>query len=156
MARVHLGVELRWADQDAYGHINNVSYARFLEESRVRVFFTGQADEATGMEGYFRGSEPEDPLMLVASQCIEFLSVLEYSRHPLRVELWIGRLGGSSLDINYELFDGSSATRTLVARAVTTVVIADRETGRPVRLSDEGRNAVQPWTDVPLRLRRSA
>lgn len=155
MARVHLGIELRWADQDAYGHINNVSYARYLEEARVRVFFTGQADEDTGMQGYFRGSEPEDPLMLVAAQHIEFLGVLEYSKHPLRVELWVGRLGGSSLEIHYELMDGASADRRVVARAITTVVIADRLTSSPVRLSEEGRRAVAPWTDTPVSLRRA-
>lgn len=152
--RTHVDIELRWGDQDAYGHVNNVAYARYLEEARVRTFWHGSGRERTGMEQHFRGDDPSGPKMLVASQQIEFLSVLEYSEHPIVVELWIGRLGGSSLEIHYEIVDGGSAERSVVARAVTVVVIVDGTTLRPTRLSDAGRASVEPWMDAPLQLRR--
>ncbi|MBO1901985.1 thioesterase family protein [Leucobacter weissii] len=162
MARTHVDLELRWGDQDAYGHVNNVAIARFLEESRVRTFWLGSGRERTGMERHFRGDDPEGPKMLVASQRIEFLRVLEYAERPITVELWIGRLGGSSLEIHYEIVDhasreetvdGAAEERRVVARAITTVVIVDGATLRPVRLSAEGRASVEPWTDEPLRFR---
>ena len=152
--RTHIDIELRWGDQDAYGHVNNVAYARFLEEARVRTFWTGSGRERTGMERHFRGDDPAGPKMLVASQQIEFLSVLEYTPHPITVELWIGKLGGSSLEVHYEILDGSTVERMVVARAITTVVIVDGATMRPTRLSDEGRASVEPWRDEPLALRR--
>src|SRR5690625_6644705 len=31
-------IELRWGDMDAYGHVNNVTQLRVLEEARVRAF----------------------------------------------------------------------------------------------------------------------
>ena len=154
MARVHVDIELRWGDQDAYGHINNVAFARYLEESRVRVFWLGSARERTGMERHFRGDDPAGPKMLVASQQIEFLRVLEYSESPLVVEMWIGKLGGSSLEVHYELVDSTQAERAVVARAITTVVIVDGLTLRPVRLSEAGRASVEPWRDEPLPLGR--
>lgn len=154
MARTHIDIELRWGDQDAYGHVNNVAFARYLEEARVRTFWLGSGRERTGMEHYFRGDEPEGPKMLVASQQIEFLRVLEYTEHPLTVELWIGKLGGSSLEVHYELVDGSARERTVVARAITTVVIVDGITLKPVRLSEAGRASVEPWRDEPLKLGR--
>lgn len=154
MARAHVDLELRWADQDAYGHVNNVAYARFLEEARVRVFWLGSGRERTGMERHFRSDEPGGPQMLVASQQIEFLRVLGYSEHPIVVELWIGKLGGSSLEVHYEIVDGSQEERTVVARAITTVVIVDGATGRPQRLSQEGRASIEPWVDTPLQLRQ--
>lgn len=154
MARAHVDIELRWGDQDAYGHINNVAYARFLEESRVRVFWTGTARERTGMERHFRGDDPAGPKMLVARQEIEFLRVLEYGDAPVVVELWIGKLGGSSLEVHYELVDPSHEERTVVARAITTVVIVDGTTLRPMRLSPEGRASVEPWREAPLVLGR--
>ncbi|MGK0716011.1 acyl-CoA thioesterase [Leucobacter sp. W1153] len=154
MARVHVDIELRWGDQDAYGHVNNVAFARYLEESRVRVFWLGSARERTGMERHFRGDDPAGPKMLVASQQIDFLRVLEYSDTPLVVELWIGKLGGSSLEVHYELVDATGGDRAVVARAVTTVVIVHGETLKPVRLSEEGRASVAPWMDTPLRLGR--
>ena len=153
MARAHIDMELRWGDQDAYGHVNNVAFARFLEEARVRVFELGSARERTGMEHHFR--EGETGLKtLVANQQIEYLSVLEYSASPITVELWIGKLGGSSLEIHYEVVDGAAEERTVVARAITTAVVVDGSTLRPVRLSPEGRAAIEPWTDKPLRFRR--
>lgn len=154
MARTHIDIELRWGDQDAYGHVNNVSFARYLEEARVRTFWLGSGREATGMAGHFRGDTAGGPKMLVASQQIEFLRVLEYSEHPLVVELWIGRLGGSSLELHYELVDGSVEERAVVARAITTIVMVDGRTLRPSRLSAEGRASVEPWRDEPLRLGR--
>lgn len=154
MARVHVDMELRWGDQDAYGHVNNVAYARYLEEARVRVFWRGTGRERTGMEGHFRGARPEDPKMLVAGQQIEFLGVLEYGDAPITVEMWIGRLGGSSLEVHYEVVDGSAAERRVVARAVTTVVIVDGLTLRPTRMTPEARAAVEPWMDEPVGLRR--
>ena len=153
MARAHVDIELRWGDQDAYGHVNNVAFARYLEEARVRLFWLGTAREATGLEGHFRGSGSEGPKMLVAQQQIQFVAVLEYTEHPITVEVWIGKLGGSSLEVHYEILDGAARDRRVVARAITTVVVVHGDTLRPQRLSDAGRAAVAPWTDAPLEIR---
>ena len=67
MSRAHVDIELRWGDQDAYAHINNVTYARFLEEARVRVFELGSARERTGMERHFRGDGTSGLKTLVAN-----------------------------------------------------------------------------------------
>ncbi|WP_427869066.1 acyl-CoA thioesterase [Leucobacter luti] len=155
MARTHVDIELRWGDQDAYGHVNNVAFARFLEEARVRTFWLGSGRERTGMERHFRGDDPNGPKMLVANQQIEFVRVLEYSDRPVTVDLWIGKLGGSSLEVHYEILDGSSTERAVVARAISHIVIVDGVTMRPVRLSDEGRASVAQWMDEPVTFRRS-
>ncbi len=155
MARAHVRLQLRWGDQDAYGHVNNVAFARLLEEARIRVLWMGAGEEATGLEEHFRGDDPGGLKTLVASQTIEFLRVLEYSEHPVIVEVWIGRLGGASLDIHYEVLDGSTAERTVVARAITVTVIVDGVSMRPQRLSQEGRTVVENWMDEPLKLGRA-
>lgn len=167
MARTHVDMELRWGDQDAYGHVNNVAFARFLEEARVRTFWLGSGREKTGMERHFRGNDPSGPKMLVASQQIEYTRVLEYSERPITVELWIGKLGGSSLEVHYEITAaaaaqaGSTAStasaegeRVVVAKAVSHIVIVHGETMRPIRLSEAGRASVEPWMDAPVKLRR--
>lgn len=154
MARTHVDIELRWGDQDAYGHINNATFARLVEEARVRTFWTGAGRERTGMENHFRGNDPDSPKMLVANQQIEFLRVLEYSEFPVTVELWVGKLGGSSLEVHYEILDGSAPERTVAARAISQIVIVDGTTFRPTRLTTEGRASVEPWMDEPLTMRR--
>lgn len=146
-------MELRWADQDAYGHINNVAYARFLEEARVRVFFTGDTREPTGLEGLFRDDTPDGQKMVVAKQEVEFLRSLEYSPAPITVELWFGKVGGSSLDVHSEIV-ANTPERTVFVRGITTAVVVDGTTMRPRRLTEAARTAVEPWIDTPLALGR--
>lgn len=153
MARIHIDLQLRWGDQDAYGHINNVAQARYFEEARVRTFFIGDTREDTGLEGLFRDDNPDGRKMIVASQTIDFLKVLEYSKDPIEIEIWIGRLGGSSLDLNAELVVHASE-RTVATRCSTTVVVVDGETMQPMRLSEEARQVAQRWMDEPLTLGR--
>lgn len=153
MARLSIPIALRWGDQDSYGHVNNVAYARYLEESRIRAFSESSTREPNGMEGLFRENEPGGAKTLVANQQIEFLSVLEYDDRPVTVELWIGKLGGSSLEIHYEVVD-SGEERRVVARAITTIVVVDGESLRPQRLSAEARASIEPWRDDPVVFRR--
>lgn len=154
MARAHIDIDLRWGDLDAYGHVNNVAYARYLEEVRVRLFWMGSARENTGLERFFRSDQADAPMMLVAGQHIEYVGMLDYSKEPITVEAWIGKVGGSSLQVHCEILDVAAEQRRVVARAVTSIVMVDRHSRKPTRLSDEGRTALLEWTDEPLELRR--
>lgn len=154
MARARVKIPLRWGEQDAYGHINNVVFARLLEEARVRILWMAAAEEPTGLEEHFQANLAAGPKMLVASQSIDFVSVLEYSKHPVTVELWVGKLGGSHLELHCEILDGAAETRRVVARGITVAVMVDGETMRPARLGTEAREAVERWMDEPLTLGR--
>ncbi|MBD4601618.1 acyl-CoA thioesterase, partial [Xanthomonas citri pv. citri] len=35
---VEVRIPLRWADMDAYGHVNNIAVVQLLEEARVAAF----------------------------------------------------------------------------------------------------------------------
>lgn len=154
MARAHVDIELRWGDQDAYGHINNVVYSRLLEEARTRIFWQGSGRERTGLDEHFRDEGPGGVMLLVANQQIEFLRVLEYGPAPVTIDVWIGKLGGSSIEIHYEVVDGSAPDRTIVARAISTIVFVDGRTMRPSRMSREAREALEAWSDEPIQMRR--
>jgi acyl-CoA thioester hydrolase len=154
MARVQVDIPLRWGDQDEYGHINNVSIARYLEEARVRVFSLGAARTPTGMERLFAGIGEEPHKMLLASQHIEFVGVLHFGATPALIELWVGRLGGSNIEVHCEVIAGDSADRRVVARSISHVVLVDGLTLRPKRMSEAERATLTPWQDEPLRLRR--
>lgn len=119
----------------------------------MRLFWLGAAREQTGLEQHF-GESVTGQKMLVAAQSIEYLRVLAYSKHPITVALWIGKLGGSSLELHYEVFDNSLPEKPVVARAITTLVVVDGQSLRPQRLSAAARAAVASWQDEPLRLGR--
>lgn len=138
---------------DAYQHVNNVAYARYFEEARIRVFFVGDTREETGLDHLFRDDDPEGMKMVVASQTIDFVEPIGYGPEPLTIELWFGRLGGASIDIYAELVVGDEERR-VAARCLTTAVVVDGTTMKPKRLSDEARKAAQRWVDEPIKLGR--
>lgn len=152
MPRIRVELQQRWADLDAYRHVNNVTYARYFEEARIRVFSDGGSTEKTGLEGLFKDDTDEGMKMVVGSQTIDFIRPLAYHQEPVIVELWIGRLGGSSFDLNAELIVGED--RLVYARCSTTAVLVDGVTMRPMRLPAEAREAAARWVGEPLKLGR--
>lgn len=146
MTRMHVPVRLRWNDLDAYGHLNNAAMLVLLEEARVEAFWGGElVAMATG----------PSTMWLVARQEVEYLAPVPYQGRPLDVQLWIGRLGGSSLEICYEVCS-PLGTEPFVryARAASTIVLVDATTQRPRRMTDEERAAWSAWTDEPVRFTR--
>ncbi|MDY6943774.1 MAG: thioesterase family protein [Pseudomonadota bacterium] len=79
-------MSVRWGDLDAYGHVNNVNYFRFLESARVAYMTEGL--------GLTIRAEGEN-IILADAQC-RFISQLTF---PQELEIFtrISRVGRSSL-----------------------------------------------------------
>ena len=155
MSRIHVPVALRWSDLDAYGHVNNAEMLRLLEEARIRVFW---ADAAAGEDAaptaVIHGGPGADTVTLIASQQIEYLLPVPFVRQPLDVQLWIGRMGGASLEICYEVCSPLDASeRAVYAKAATSLVLVDAATQRPRRLTDAEREAWSPHVEAPVTFR---
>ena len=156
--RLHVPMPLRWGDLDAFNHVNNTSMLTLLEEARIRAFWRangpdGQDAPATAVldSGIEHGV-----LSLIARQEIEYLRPVPYQRRPLDVQLWFGRIGGSSIEICYEVYSPLDVDsqdvepQELYARSTAVLVLVDAETGRPRRLTDEQRAAWTPLLDDPI------
>lgn len=148
-SRVHIPVHLRWGDLDAFNHVNNTAMLKLLEEARVRAFWLPEPGEYAPDTAVLDSSIFSGVLTLIARQEIEYLAPVPYQRHPLDVQLWFSKLGGSSIDVCYEVrspvetaVDGA---QTIYARATTVVVKVDAESGRPLRLSAEERAVWTPY-----------
>ena len=179
MSRLRVPVQLRWSDMDAYGHINNVDMFRLLEEARIAAFWAHpQPPEDGGWPTAVIDAGPNSQTAtLVARQEIEYLRPLGYRRTPVIVELWIGHLGGASLDVCYEVHDGDpagprgagadlpgadggegpsggGAAPPPYARAVTTIVLVDPSSGSPRRITADERASWVPYLGPMLEFRR--
>lgn len=159
--RLHVPISLRWSDLDAYGHVNNAAIFGLLEEVRIHAFwageaeFAGTADTAAGdsapVTRIFRGGPEADTIILIARQQAEYVAPIPYLRDPLDVEMWIGKLGGASMDVCYEVNSPAGVTpRVLFVRAQTTIVVIDSATQKPRRLTDEERGIINQILDEPL------
>ncbi|MFT4233521.1 MAG: thioesterase family protein [Microbacterium sp.] len=159
MTRLHVPVPLRWGDLDAFGHVNNVTMARVLEEARVRAFFltddSGDDAPPTAVLGPEVLGSLDGVLTLIARQSIEYLRPVPYQHRPLDVQLWLGRLGGSSMELSYEVHGPrEDPEAALYVRAQAIIVMVDATSGRPVRITAEQREAWTPFIEEPVAFSR--
>ena len=151
MTRIHVPIPLRWSDFDAYAHVNNAEMLRLLEEARIQAFWRpdeGVAGSATAVLDARPGAEM---ISLIARQEVEYLAPIPYMRAPIDIEMWVGRIGGASLEICYELYSPEGVTpRVLFTKAATTLVMVTAATGRPQRIPDELRSVWQPYVEDPV------
>ena len=149
--RLHIPIHLRWGDLDAFNHVNNTSMLKLLEEARVRAFWKPEAGEQAPATAVLDSGIDQGVLTLIARQEIEYLAPVPYQRRPLEVQMWFGKLGGSSLEVCYEVHnDPASVERTLYARSTAVIVLVDAATGRPTRISPEMRAVWEPFVGDPI------
>jgi acyl-CoA thioester hydrolase len=164
MTRLHVPTLLRWSDLDAYGHVNNANMLRLLEEARIQAFWVSDvvdgsaagANTAVGLSTAVLDARPgTDTFSVIARQEVEYLRPIEYTRHPLDIHLWFGRLGGASLEVSYEVWSVEGIEPTvLYTRAMTTIVLVDSSTMKPRRIRAEEREAWLPFVEEPVQFSR--
>jgi acyl-CoA thioester hydrolase len=137
MPRHRVPVHLRWADQDAYGHVNNSVFGQLLEEARVSLL--------SGWDlGLLRTG------IVVAHLEIEYRQPLNHRAEPVDVELWVTRIGTADFDLHYEIRDEAA----VYARAATTMVVYSLAESRPRRMIEAEREVLAACTDEPVAFRR--
>jgi len=120
---------------DAYGHVNNVAFLTYLEEARVDMLFVHAAREAT--EKLASG-------VVVARHEIDYKLPLVFRPEPVLIQTWVSRLGHASFTLRYEIRD-SADSGNVYARAATVMVPYDIAAGRPRRVAEDERLALQPF-----------
>ena len=156
MTRLHVPTRLRWSDLDAYGHVNNAAMLRLLEEARIDAFWAPGDGAPVGLTtAVLDGRTDSGTMTLIARQELEYLAPIPYLRAPLDVQVWVGRLGGASLEVCYEVWSPvGTVPAQLFTKAATTIVLVDSSTGAPRRISDVERAAWAPYVGEPLSFRR--
>ncbi len=92
---------------------------------------------------------------VIAAQRLEYLASIPYFRQPLDIRMWIGRIGGASIDVSYEVWTPvGHEPAELYTRATTALVMVDAETNRPRRLTEAERAACEPYIQDPVRFSR--
>lgn len=152
MTRLHVAIPLRWSDFDAYAHVNNAEMLRLLEEARIQAFWRPDAGNPTTHETAILDARPgAETIGLIARQEIEYVRPIPYMRAPVDIEMWMGRIGGASVEICYEVYSPVGVEpRVLYTRAATTLVMVTAATGRPQRISDELREVWAPYVEEPV------
>ena len=112
---------IRWGDMDAFGHVNNTVYLRFMEQARIEWLYA-QA-KAVGHTG-------NDGPVIVNASC-NFLLPLVYPGE-VEVRMYLGEPGRSSIGSFYEIL----VAGTKYADGAAKIVWIDRASGRSVPLPE--------------------
>lgn len=152
MVHLEIPVTLRWADLDAYGHVNNAAMLTLLEEARIVAFWSADAEHTpstahrTALLEAGPGAETQT---LIARQEVEYLRPIAYTRAPLTVRLWLSHIGGASVDVCYEVLVRGEVHTV----ALSTIVLVDAATETPRRITRTQRDAWSRHLAAPVTFR---
>ena len=105
-----------------------------------------------GLERILRGNTGA----LVARAEIDYLAPLAFRPHGVVIDVWAGRIGGASFELDYLIRDPDDLGDTVYARAATTMVWYDARTGATRRATPQERAGLERMEGEPLALGRSA
>lgn len=120
---------LRWADMDAYGHVNNVVFLRYLEEARIDFLFRPDKE-------FQQGS-------VVARHEIDYKRQLVHRHAPVDIELWVTEIRAAAFTLAYEVKDPDQ----VYVLASTVIVPFNFEAQRPRRITSEEREFLREYMD---------
>jgi len=125
-------VEVRYADIDTYGHVNNATYATYFEEARIDYLY----DVIDADEALLSGSESGTGIV-IANLEVDFVQPVKIN-DSVAVAVRVPRLGQKSFPFEYEVRteDGVAAT------GETTVVTYDRDTESSRPIPEDWRDAI--------------
>lgn len=122
-------IETRWADNDVYGHVNNVAYYAFFDTAVNRwLIGRGLLDIGDG-----------NPIGLVVETGCRYHASAAFP-DQLDAGIRIARLGTSS--VRYEIALFREGEDTAIAEGFFVHVYVDRQTRRPVALPDAWRQTL--------------
>lgn len=134
MKHIH-PIQLRFADTDALGHINNAAYALYIESARVGFLV------ATGL--------PVGSLVLARLE-IDYKMQVKFDANAsftdptkgMVVESQVERIGSSSMTLRQQIMWKGK----LAADVRTVVVNFDYKTGAPAPVNAEVRSLLEAYT----------
>ena len=123
-------VQTRWADNDVYGHVNNVTYYAYFDSVINRYLIEeGALDIHAGDSIGF----------IVESKC-QFFAPIAYPEELL-AGLKVIEMGNSSVSYQVALFKQDQATACALGHM--THVFVDRYNQRPIRIEGALRSALE-------------
>lgn len=120
-------IQVRWRDLDAFGHVNNATFASYLEMARTEAWIQ-----------LFGGRDALEIPFFVKRLEIDYRRPVGLEEE-VRVWLRIGEIRGASFVFEYLV----EADRKVAAEATTRLACVDKSTGRPVPIDPDVRETLE-------------
>src|SRR5438128_729850 len=121
--KLKLPIEIRFADFDSLGHVNNAAYHTYLEEARIKYF--GIVITRSEVDWWQDG-------MILARMEIDFRKpITGYNHHFVYIRC--SRLGTKSFDFNYVMTKEENNSVEAIAEAKSVMVCYDYNKNQTTR-----------------------
>lgn len=136
-------VQVRFADVDHYGHINNGVYLTYFEVARLALYRDGSLGDS------FEEIAGEGAGIVVAYQEVAYGAPIGKEASVLDIATWVTRVGRTSFDVAYSV--RSHGQECAIAR--TSMVLVDIASGRPRKIDDRAHAILQHFSGAPIDVR---
>ena len=116
-------IAVRWGDLDAFNHVNNTNYLRYLEEARLRWLLT--------LDGPWMDAHVAP---VVASALVNFRRPIAWPEAVV-VELFVDRIGNSSFTLGHRILSAKN-TSALYCDGHVVMVWFDKRSGNSAPLPE--------------------
>jgi acyl-CoA thioester hydrolase len=133
-------IEVRFADTDAMGHVNNAKYLTYVEMARA-----GYHETVTGRPLPL-GVHGAEEGMILADAHVAFRSPAFYGE-TVTIEARVDRIGRTSFDMTFRITapDSLYGRSRLLAAGTCVQVIYDYRSERPIPVPDDLRAAMEAY-----------
>ncbi len=123
-------IAVAWGEMDAFQHVNNVAYARWIETGRIAYF---------GRIGFLERMKAEGVGPILARLTIDYRRPVTFP-DTVRVDVTTTKIGRSSLTLAYRVW--SEAQQAEVVTAEDVIVVMDYRAARTTPVDDALRSAI--------------
>lgn len=125
-------IKIATYDIDFAGHVSNISYLRWFEDMRLKMF-----DKFFSLRKFLANNK----CPVISQTKIDYKRPIKLFQEP-HGEMWVEHMGNTSMTIRGELYVDDKLTTA----AEFTAVFVDLATGKPIRLPDVCRQMFQQMT----------
>ena len=129
---------VQWGDQDAFGHVNNLIYFRWMESARIEYFGRAGIQSAAAQHG-------TGPIL--ASIKCDFRRQLIYPDTVL-ISASVASFGRTSMKMVHRVY--SATQQVIAAEGDSTIVMFDYDAQKPVVVSEEIRKKIEAIEGRPV------
>lgn len=127
-------IEVRYADLDPQGHVNNANFLTYFEQARVNYLIA---------LGLFSNKQSFlDVGIILADAHVTFLAPVLFGM-DVRISVRVSRLGNKSMSVEYRMFDG--ATGSQLASGSTVLVTFDYHSQVTIPIPENWRKQISAF-----------
>lgn len=117
--------QIRFADIDAHGHVNNARFLEYLEDARIALYL-----DYAGVLQEDRSGLPSVGVVIVRHE-VGYRKPLKFRHGAVRIESWVTKINGASCEMAAEICSDEG----VFLEARSTIAAVDPDTARPRRFT---------------------